>query len=65
MAPDLSQYGLWPVAILNAAIFILFAFSFFKPSRRNRRPPYIPSRICLSLSQSFAYRIVEHRERVV
>ncbi len=25
------QYGLWSIAILNAAIFILFAFSFFKP----------------------------------
>lgn len=26
-----AQYGLWSVASLNAAIFILFAFSFFKP----------------------------------
>jgi protein-S-isoprenylcysteine O-methyltransferase Ste14 len=26
-----AQYGLWSVAALNAAIFILFAFSFFKP----------------------------------
>ena len=25
-------YGLWGLAILNSAIFILFAFSFFKPS---------------------------------
>jgi hypothetical protein len=24
-------YGLWPLAIINSAIFILFAFSFFKP----------------------------------
>ena len=24
-------YGLWFFAILNAAIFIIFAFSFFKP----------------------------------
>jgi protein-S-isoprenylcysteine O-methyltransferase Ste14 len=26
-----AQYGLWSVALLNAAIFILFAFSFFQP----------------------------------
>ncbi len=32
MDPNVTQYGLWSVAILNAAIFILFAFSFFKPS---------------------------------
>ena len=31
MNPDVTQYGLWSVAILNTAIFILFAFSFFKP----------------------------------
>ncbi|MEO7910399.1 MAG: isoprenylcysteine carboxylmethyltransferase family protein [Roseiflexaceae bacterium] len=24
-------YGLWPLAIINAAVFIMFAFSFFKP----------------------------------
>jgi methanethiol S-methyltransferase len=27
-------YGLWGLAILNSAIFILFAFSFFKPATR-------------------------------
>ena len=32
MDANLTQYGLWSVALLNAAIFILFAFSFFKPS---------------------------------
>jgi methanethiol S-methyltransferase len=26
-----SSYGLWLFAVLNAAIFIIFAFSFFKP----------------------------------
>ena len=26
-----SGYGLWFFALINAAIFILFAFSFFKP----------------------------------
>jgi protein-S-isoprenylcysteine O-methyltransferase Ste14 len=31
MDSNVTQYGLWSVAILNAAIFILFAFSFFKP----------------------------------
>ena len=30
IAPS-SGYGLWVFAIINAAIFILFAFSFFKP----------------------------------
>lgn len=29
-----SAYGLWGLAILNSAIFIIFAFSFFKPSTR-------------------------------
>ena len=27
-----TGYGLWTLAVLNAAIFILFAFSFFKPA---------------------------------
>lgn len=27
-----SAYGLWMLVILNSAIFIMFAFSFFKPS---------------------------------
>jgi protein-S-isoprenylcysteine O-methyltransferase Ste14 len=34
MTTETSAYGLWGLAILNAAIFILFAFSFFKPSTR-------------------------------
>lgn len=32
MESDAPQYGLWWIAVLNAAIFIVFAFSFFKPS---------------------------------
>lgn len=28
---DAPGYGLWIFAFLNAAIFIMFAFSFFKP----------------------------------
>ena len=32
MDGDAPQYGLWSIAFLNAAIFIVFAFSFFKPS---------------------------------
>jgi len=28
---DAPAYGLWPLVIINAAIFILFAFSFTKP----------------------------------
>lgn len=27
-----SSYGLWGLAVLNSAILIMFAFSFFKPS---------------------------------
>lgn len=32
MEVETPQYGLWSIAFLNAAIFIIFAFSFFKPS---------------------------------
>ena len=32
MNGDVPAYGLWFLATLNAGIFILFAFSFFKPS---------------------------------
>lgn len=31
MTHDTPAYGLWGLAIINAAIFIMFAFSFFKP----------------------------------
>jgi protein-S-isoprenylcysteine O-methyltransferase Ste14 len=31
MNHDVPAYGLWGLAIINAAIFIIFAFSFFKP----------------------------------
>ena len=31
MTHDLSSYGLWSLVLLNSAVFILFAFSFFKP----------------------------------
>lgn len=31
MSADAPAYGLWLVAAVNAAIFIFFAFSFFKP----------------------------------
>jgi protein-S-isoprenylcysteine O-methyltransferase Ste14 len=30
-AQDIPAYGLWSLVIINSAIFILFAFSFFKP----------------------------------
>ena len=26
-----SSYGLWLLVFINSAVFILFAFSFFKP----------------------------------
>jgi protein-S-isoprenylcysteine O-methyltransferase Ste14 len=31
MSEDLPAYGLWSLVIINSAIFIIFAFSFFKP----------------------------------
>src|SRR3974377_931214 len=31
MHDEFSSYGLWSLAIINSAVFILFAFSFFKP----------------------------------
>lgn len=34
MNHDVPAYGLWMVAILNAAVFIIFAFSFTRPSNR-------------------------------
>lgn len=32
MNEDTPAYGLWPLVIINAAIFIIFAFSFYKPT---------------------------------
>lgn len=38
MSEPSAAYGLWPLVILNAGIFIIFAFSFFKPhSKRDWR----------------------------
>ena len=31
MQQDIPAYGLWTLVVLNSAIFIIFAFSFFKP----------------------------------
>jgi protein-S-isoprenylcysteine O-methyltransferase Ste14 len=31
---DTPAYGLWPLVLLNSAIFIAFAFSFFKPKTK-------------------------------
>ena len=31
MTHDTSAYGLWWLVILNSAVFVMFAFSFFKP----------------------------------
>ena len=31
MKSDVSAYGLWPLVVINAAVFIIFAFSFSKP----------------------------------
>ena len=32
MSHDTPAYGLWLLVVLNSAVFILFAFSFFKPA---------------------------------
>jgi len=32
MTHDAPAYGLWTLVVLNSAIFIMFAFSFFKPN---------------------------------
>lgn len=34
MRMDLPAYGLWPLVITNAALFIIFAFSFTRPHNR-------------------------------
>ena len=31
MSHDTPAYGLWPLVIINSAVFVIFAFSFFKP----------------------------------
>jgi protein-S-isoprenylcysteine O-methyltransferase Ste14 len=31
---DMPAYGLWSLVIINSAIFVLFAFSFFKPKTK-------------------------------
>ena len=31
MHEDAAAYGLWSLVFLNSAVFIFFAFSFFKP----------------------------------
>jgi hypothetical protein len=38
MSDSSSAYGLWSLVIINSAVFIFFAFSFFKPhSKRDWR----------------------------
>ena len=34
MRNDLSDYGLWSLVIINSAVFIFFAFTFFKPQTK-------------------------------
>lgn len=34
MTNAMSSYGLWSLVIVNSAVFIIFAFSFFKPQTR-------------------------------
>ena len=32
MTHESSGYGLWTLVVLNSALFLMFAFSFFKPN---------------------------------
>ena len=32
MTHEASGYGLWTLVVLNSALFLMFAFSFFKPN---------------------------------
>jgi hypothetical protein len=34
MHDDVPAYGLWSLVTINSAVFILFAFSFFKPATK-------------------------------
>lgn len=34
MSDSVPAYGLWSLAIINSAVFIIFAFSFFKPQTK-------------------------------
>jgi protein-S-isoprenylcysteine O-methyltransferase Ste14 len=34
MTDDVPAYGLWSLVIINSAVFIMFAFSFFKPQTK-------------------------------
>ena len=34
MSAESSDYGLWGLVVVNSAVFILFAFSFFKPETK-------------------------------
>ena len=31
MSETMPAYGLWTLVVINSAVFIIFAFSFFKP----------------------------------
>lgn len=31
---EISGYGLWSLVIINSLVFIIFAFSFFKPQTK-------------------------------
>lgn len=34
MSEQLSEYGLWSLVLINSAVFVMFAFSFFKPQTK-------------------------------
>ena len=37
MSETTNAYGLWSLVIINSAVFIMFAFSFFKPQTAKRK----------------------------
>ena len=34
MSETMPAYGLWTLVVINSAVFIIFAFSFFKPQTK-------------------------------
>lgn len=53
---EMPAYGLWTLVIINSAIFIIFAFSFFKPkTKRDWRTGNVP------LSAETERRSVHHQ----
>jgi protein-S-isoprenylcysteine O-methyltransferase Ste14 len=67
MTHDAPAYGLWSLVVINSAIFILFAFSFFKPAtRRDWRPIHLASNVLIVVGffvLSAAWRVLYRAQR--